>query len=331
MRAVAYLLSLALVVTAAFTVPLPYEQTVPGTARPVENLVTVGADTDEVNGDLALLTIRRRDASVVDALVAAVREGQQLEPVAERLPEGIDEETMREILASQFANSFTTAVAVAAEEAGYEVDVTTEVVTVQVTPGSPADDRLEVGDTVRSVDGTVVVSSTELLEVLRPMEAGDVVTVTVERDGELLDVEVELDLLDETGRAGLGIIPATLTAPVELPFDIQLDDANIIGPSAGLMIALTVTDLLLEDDLAAGRRVAGTGSIDGTGVVGPIGSIDLKVEAAIDAGSDLVLVPRSQAAVATEAAAGRIEVIGVATLRDAVDVLRETAPTSPDA
>jgi PDZ domain-containing protein len=321
-RTTAFLLSVAVVVWAAFVVPLPYEQTVPGSVRPVEDLVTIEFDGEEINGDLALLTVRDVDATVVDALVAAFTPGEQLQPVDEQLPQGIDQQTMREIMAQQFANSFTTAVAVAAEAAGYDVDVSTEVVVVDVLADSAADGVLEPGDTIRALDGEAVTGSSQLVDLLVDRGEGDVVTLTIERDGEVLDVDVELAVLPATGNPGLGIIPWTLTAPVELPFDVQLAESNIIGPSAGLMIAVTVTDLLLEEDLAAGRVIAGTGTIDGTGAVGTIGSVAQKVEAAVGADADLMLVPAAQAEEAIEAADGRIEVVGVATLDEALDALR---------
>lgn len=329
MRTASFLASIAIVLTAMLVVPMPYERTVPGSARPVEDLVTVGVETDAVNGDLALLTVRDRDAHMFDLIVAAVRPGQQLVPVAETLPAGIDERTMREILAQQFANSFTTAVAVAAETAGYRIDVETEVVTTQVLPGGPADGLLRSGDIILAIDGTAVDSSSALVEQLQRSGEGDRVTLRVLRDGEERTVTVQLGILPETGQPGLGIIPSTLTAPVELPFDVQLAESNIIGPSAGLMIAVTVADLLLDEDLADGRRVSGTGTIDGTGAVGTIGSIEMKVEAAVSAGSDLMLVPAEQAEVAQTTADGRIEVIGVATLDDALAALRGEAVAAP--
>ena len=43
---------------------------------------------------------------------------------------------------------------------------------------------------------------------------------------------------------------------------------------------------------------------------------------AVAAGADVMLVPASQAAEARDAAAGRVDVVGVATLSDAIEALR---------
>ncbi len=75
------------------------------------------------------------------------------------------------------------------------------------------------------------------------------------------------------------------TAPYQVK--IALDD-RIGGPSAGLMFALGILDKLGPDDLTGGRFIAGTGTIDVTGEVGPIGGIPLKLIAAKDEGRDRV-------------------------------------------
>jgi PDZ domain-containing protein len=56
------------------------------------------------------------------------------------------------------------------------------------------------------------------------------------------------------------------------------------GPSPGLMFTLGVIDKLAPADLTGGRVIAGTGTVDDSGEVGPIGGIPLKLVAAGAAG-----------------------------------------------
>jgi membrane protease YdiL (CAAX protease family) len=62
-----------------------------------------------------------------------------------------------------------------------------------VIAGSPAEKAgLQVGDTIISIDDDPVREFPELVNIVRRHQAGDVVTVAVERDGVQLDVEVRL-------------------------------------------------------------------------------------------------------------------------------------------
>jgi PDZ domain-containing protein len=83
-----------------------------------------------------------------------------------------------------------------------------------------------------------------------------------------------------------------------------------------------VYDLLAEEDLLRGRRVAGTGTLDVDGVVGGVGGVPEKTLAAIEAGYDVLLVPAADTAATQRLASGRITVIGVTTLDEAIDRLR---------
>ena len=105
------------------------------------------------------------------------------------------------------------------------------------------------------------------------------------------------------------------------PDEVEVDDGGVAGPSAGLVIALAVADLASPDDLAAGRRVAVTGTIEPGGAIGEVGGMDEKVAAAVAADADLLLVPPGVAAEATDLAEGRVPVVGVSTLAEAIDVL----------
>jgi putative serine protease PepD len=65
--------------------------------------------------------------------------------------------------------------------------------TPPIVPGGPADQAgLEPGDVVLAIDGEAVEGSSELIVAIRSREPGEVVTLTVRRDGEERDYEVTL-------------------------------------------------------------------------------------------------------------------------------------------
>ncbi len=92
---------------------------------------------------------------------------------------------------------------------------------------------------------------------------------------------------------------------------------ELVGPSAGLVFALAVADLLDPADLATGRTIAATGGIDASGRVYDVGFVDKKVAVARAAGADVLFVPVGQ-----NRSYSGIKVIEVATLGDALAALR---------
>ena len=75
---------------------------------------------------------------------------------------------------------------------------------------------------------------------------------------------------------------------------IVIRDRGILGPSAGLVYALAIVDMLDARDLAAGRVVAATGELMDDGTIGPIGFVAIKAQTAHEANAALFLVPWKQ-------------------------------------
>lgn len=321
-RLIAFTTSLGLVAWAALVVPMPFYEVQPGGAYPVEDLVTLSAATSEVDGDLDLLTVRQATPNILEALWVGLHPDRDLQPRTERTPVGLDRETYFDIQRDAFQTSFLTAVAVAAEEAGYAIQLETRAVVAQVLADGPSDGHLRPGDTITAIDGVSVDSGNELIAQLSMSDDPRPVTLEIERDGQASSVTIELRQLPQTDRPVLGIIVETVAAAPELPFDASLGDTNIVGPSAGLMLALTTADLLLEEDLARGRTIAGTGTISRDGTVGRVSAVEVKTRAAIDAGADLLLVPVEQLEEAAAAVEAGIDVIGVASFQDALEAVR---------
>ena len=324
-RRVAYVLSLAVVLSAALVVPMPFYEVQPGSARPVEGLLSISAATGDVDGDLSLLTTVQRTPNTLQAAWVGLHPDRDLEPAARRTPGDIEIDQYVDIQRAAFDSSLLTAVSVAAREAGHDVQLRTRTVVAQVLPDGPSAGVLQPGDTITAVDGAPTDTAVEVVDVLRRSDRERPVTLDLQRDGEPVTATVEVRRLPETEHPALGILVETIAEEPDLPFDVELEDADIVGPSAGLMFALTTADLLLEEDLAAGRVIAGTGTIAPDGTVGQVSGVAQKTRAALDAGAEILLVPVEQLADASAAADAGVVVVGVRTFRDALDALRGTA------
>lgn len=96
------------------------------------------------------------------------------------------------------------------------------------------------------------------------------------------------------------------------------------GPSGGLVFSIGLVELLTEKDLLTHRHIAGTGTINVRGVVGPIGGINEKIASARKAGATLFFAPVENAEEIANVPAG-IKVVTVATLAQAISYLERTA------
>ncbi|MFI1397792.1 PDZ domain-containing protein [Streptomyces sp. NPDC020681] len=112
--------------------------------------------------------------------------------------------------------------------------------------------------------------------------------------------------------------------PAKVKVDLQL--ADIGGPSAGLLFSLGIVDKLDGDgaggDLTGGRDIAGTGTISADGEVGAVGGVSLKTQAAKRDGATVFLVPKGECSDAQAELPDGLRLIPVTTLKGAVDSLR---------
>lgn len=108
--------------------------------------------------------------------------------------------------------------------------------------------------------------------------------------------------------------------------DVDVDLGKIGGPSAGLFLALGIIDKLDGDgsgkDLTGGRTIAGTGTITAGGKVGPVGGVELKVQAARRDGATVFLVPKGECSEAQGVLPKGLRLVPVSTLRGTLDALR---------
>jgi PDZ domain-containing protein len=153
---------------------------------------------------------------------------------------------------------------------------------------------------------------------------GDAVELTVVRDGEELPVSVT-PRLEQVGGVDTWLVGITLTTEYDFPFDVHIQLDNVGGPSAGMMFALGIVDELTPGELTGGNDIAGTGTIDATGAVGPIGGIRQKLYGARDAGADYFLAPASNCDEVAGHVPDGLTVISTATLEESLDAIEVIA------
>ncbi len=188
-----------------------------------------------------------------------------------------------------------------------------------ILDGSPSSGVLQPQDRITGIDGTPVTDFASLQAALAGTVPGQTVAVTVERDDQSVTEKVTLGSNPDVGSQGvLGIGAAERP---DAPFDISIALERIGGPSAGLMFALGIIDRLADEDLTGGRFIAGTGTIDANGAVGPIGGVLLKMITAREAGATVFLVPADNCAEALTQVPDGLQLVRVGTLDEATQAL----------
>jgi PDZ domain-containing protein len=329
---VATFLAIGLVVLLLWPVKVPYVALSPGPVERVPDLITIdGAETYPPTGDLYLLTVGLRDVNVFEYIEAQFDDEVDLIDRERVRPRGVSREEQKRTNLEAMDGSIEAALFVALGRLGYDVGFDGDgVVVLDIVEDSPSDGVLEEGDIVAEVEGTPVLVTDEAAGIIRSFEIGDTITLSIVRDDQPMEVQITLvPHPDLEGEPMVGVLLDTLNLTLSIPIDVNVDSRNIGGPSAGMMYAISLIDLLTPEDLTKGHRIAGTGTISFDESVGAIGGVRQKVYAARAIGAEIVFVPEANYDDALTAAGDDIQVVAVTTLQDVLDFLDALQP-APD-
>ncbi len=314
-------LSLAVVLVASSWITLPYYGLGPGPAREVTPLISFdGKQRFEPSGKLVMTTVRVRRLTPVTALAAWL--DPEITVAAEQLvyPPGLDREEEERLSFSQMDQSKIDAAYVALSRlTGYPEEHGTGALIRSTAKGCPADGELFPGDVVTAIDGEPIDSRAEASRLIRRALVGQALRFTLDVDG------VAEEAVFARAPCVDGVDPLVgVTMLDTFPFPVQISSGDVGGPSAGLMWAIGLYELLTPGDLSGGRIIAGTGTVGLGGEVGGIGGIIDKVLGAEHAGADVFLVPAANAEEVEGMDTGDMRVISVATFDEAIDALEAT-------
>ncbi|WP_309067907.1 S16 family serine protease, partial [Microbacterium sp.] len=287
-----------------------------------------GTETfDDTAGTLDLTTVqvvgnRERTPSWFELAIAWLDPSRAVVPLDVVFPAGVTSEQREEQNAVLMVDSQAEATAAALGELGYDLDATVAVAGV-ASEDAPAAGLIEAGDRILSANGTPVTEATQLRELIQD-GGGEPVEIAYERDGEEGVVTVTPEEGQIEGEQAW-LIGITLTTAYDFPFEVTIQLDNVGGPSAGMMFALGIIDVLTPGALNGGEDVAGTGTITADGTVGPIGGIRQKLYGARDAGAEWFLAPAKNCNEVVGHVPDGLEVFSIGTLEDALTALEGIA------
>jgi PDZ domain-containing protein len=337
------LMLIALLCAGVF-IPVPYAEMSPGPTvntlgdhdgEPV--LQISGRKTYPATGHLNMTTVRVTSAdykmNLVEAVYGWLAHDNKVVPHDTLYPDGKTEEQSTQENAEEFSQSQESAKVAALKE--LKIPVKSWVIVSTVVKGTPSEGRLHAGDVIKAVDGTPVKEPSDVAELVTEHKPGEDVVFTIvpakeqaaaEKEKRTAtkteDITITTAQSDDSGekRAIVGISAGT---DHTFPFTIDIKLADVGGPSAGLMFALGLYDKLTPGDLTGGTFVAGTGTIDDNGKVGPIGGIEMKTVGARGKGAQYFLTPADNCAAAAKDTPKGLTLVKIGTMDDALGALQD--------
>lgn len=352
-----YILAAFILSYILFWLPLPYVVLQPGIAENLDGLVKSEQQGND-EGDFYLTTIRMSYPQAnLAAVVKAMFAKYAIIADKDEIYEGETEQGYTRRQEYIMLNSQSNALQAAYRHADIKYVIETSgVVVMRVIENSNSEGVLRSGDRIVKIDGKDIQTRDQLMTYIADQSVGDSLQITFQRNQtgtltesiELTDLAkispVEQETSEsQTPKPGLGVTLIELKKiRTDLPQQqVEISANEIGGPSAGLMFALEIYNRLVEQDIAKGYKIAGTGTITANGEVGVIGGIDFKVVAADRIGADLFFAPKDyefkesgrepilNATLAQKQAEEldtKMKIVPVGTLQEALDFLEALPP-----
>ncbi len=329
---VAFFAALGLVVLGS-VIDLPYAVMSPGpTVNTIGNvpggtkpLIEVsGLPTYPASGNLNFTTVSVAGGpgypvDVWTVLGAWIDPSRDVLPVDEVFDPTASEQQVAAENAIQMEGSQEEATAVALRALGRTVP--SHVAIAKVLDVSKAKDVLKDGDRILTIGGTPVTDPETVRRAIQAVQPGASVAVVVSRKGEEVKVMAPT-YAGQEGKTALGVL---LRLDHDFPAKVTINAGNVGGPSAGLMFALGIYDRLTPGSLTGNHDIAGTGTIDEAGTVGPIGGIKQKLAGAREGGASYFLAPSENCSEVAGHVPDGLQVFKVATFSEALKVVEGIA------
>lgn len=309
--------------------PTPYLIERPGPTFDVlgkvegEDVIKInGQPSYESEGQLDVLTVSivgrpERTPNWLQIVLAWIDQTQKVVPVEALYPPDRTSEQVRAESSAMMEVSQQDAVAAALQHLGYETP--RQIYIAQVSADSPSSGKLVAADFVLGVNGQSLTSIEQLRSIVGDWDETNPIQVEVSRNGVLVTEEV-IPNKDAEGNYRLGIL---VGYKYDFPVDVELQLGDVGGPSGGMMFALGIIDRMTPGDLTGGLHIGGTGTIQESGVVGPIGGVVQKLHGAKAAGATVFLAPAGNCPEIVGNEPSGLRVVKIEKLADAVSALEK--------
>lgn len=272
-----------------FTYPLPYYIYAGGGTINIDDRVEI-ENSSKSKGSLNFAYVRELEGNVASFILGNIIPSYDIEKKED--VEISDNESTEDIMFRNkiyLENANQTAIMLAYKMAKKEVEVKKKHYYV-IYVDEKIDDGLRVGDELLKVNGREIKELSDYTNFINDSNIGDILIVTVLRNGKEIDVKAVVKNIDGSKLTGISV-STIYDFKTDPKIELKFKDSEG-GPSGGLMLTLAIYDKLTEGDLTKGLNIVGTGTINSDGSVGEIGGVKYKLNGAVKEGADLFLVPK---------------------------------------
>jgi PDZ domain-containing protein len=328
----------------------------PGDATPVAPLVTIKGDvmTNPHPSRIDLVDVYLSSLSVWQWITMHFQSHVQFVPADELVEPGVSTSELSAQGFLEMSDAKQAAEVAAFRALGWRVPATPTgaVVTAVVNPSPASRANITVGDEVVGVNTTAIHSGCQLVAYVHDLAPGTPVTLHMSKV-KISSIGSLSYNADSTVHVTTSSVPSgdsTSACPgvsgpdksflgiglengyrYTLPATVNIDTANIGGPSAGLAMTLTLINKLSHGSLTGGHILAATGTMATNGQVGAVGGVEEKAVAAHNAHAQYFIVPDGDGDVDAARAANEpgLTILPVTSLKQALKDLRKLGGDKP--
>jgi PDZ domain-containing protein len=281
-----------------------------------------GAQSFESEGMLEVLTVSivgkpGNTPNWIEIALAWLDESQAVVPVELVFPKDRTVEEVTSESSAMMEVSQQDSIAAALNYLGYETP--RQVYIAEVVADAAASGKLVAADFLVSLNGEAITDLEQLKLIVTGWDESKPIEVVVDRNGSQV-TEMISPTKDSEGNFRMGIL---IGYKYDFPIEVNLQLGDVGGPSGGMMFALGIIDRLTTEDLTGGLQIAGTGTINQAGEVGPIGGVLQKLYGASRSGATVFLAPAQNCSEIVGNVPSGLRVVKIGTLQDAVTALEK--------
>lgn len=220
--------------------------------------------------------------------------------------------------------AYSSAIYVGYNKAGKKINIISEELYVDYI-FEDSDTNLKVGDKIINVDNTLVSSREDIDNILVNHNIGDNIEIKVINNNKEYIRTSKLINYQDKPIIGISVVKIkNMDTDPKISINYHSHES---GPSGGLMLALSIYNDLVEEDITHGLKIVGTGTIDYDGNVGSIGGVEYKLLTAVKNKADLFIVPNGEnyESVINEKNKKnyKIDIIGVDNIDEVIEYLKK--------